>query len=344
MSPGWPGRAIAPSVLRRVPLLAAFGELARLRGARSLADLPGHVDAFVAERARESRDARRGTGINSRQDIRGPVEQFLELVVPGFEGSGRPHHRMPFAATLPGFFEYLAAERGLRPSITSYRHHLDRFEAYLERVEGSPGWANCLRRCSAPLSPSGRGLAWPRPRCGRAAGYCVSSCAMRTGKGWSAATCGRRWNGRRPTGCPPSPCSISWEEVGKVLDTVDRRTRCGKRDYAILLLLATYGLRGREVAALTLDDIDWKRERLAIPERKAWRLDRVPAISPRPARRWPTTSGMAGRRPLTGISSSGLLLPSSRSAPPRSPYAPGATCWRRGSRCLARGRTRCAIA
>ena len=92
---------------------------------------------------------------------------------------------------------------------------------------------------------------------------------MRTAKGWSAATCGRRWNGRRPTGCPPSPSSISWEEVGKVLDTVDRRTRCGKRDYAILLLLATYGLRGREVAALTLDDIDWKRERLAIPERKA---------------------------------------------------------------------------
>lgn len=40
----------ARSVLRRVPLLAAFGELARLRGARSLADLPGHVDAFVAKR------------------------------------------------------------------------------------------------------------------------------------------------------------------------------------------------------------------------------------------------------------------------------------------------------
>ena len=37
----------------------------------------------------------------------------------------------------------------------------------------------------------------------------------------------------------------------------------------MLLLLATYGLRAREVVALTLDDIDWKRERLAIPERKA---------------------------------------------------------------------------
>ncbi len=57
--------------------------------------------------------------------------------------------------------------------------------------------------------------------------------------------------------------------VGRVLAAVDRRTPCGKRDYAILLLLATYGLRSREVAALTLHDIDWKRERPAIPERKA---------------------------------------------------------------------------
>ncbi len=54
-----------------------------------------------------------------------------------------------------------------------------------------------------------------------------------------------------------------------MLAGVDRRTPAGKRDWAILMLLVTYGLRAREVAALTLDDIDWKRERLAIPERKA---------------------------------------------------------------------------
>ena len=45
--------------------------------------------------------------------------------------------------------------------------------------------------------------------------------------------------------------------------------RCWQRDYAILLLLVTYGLRGREVAALTLEDIDWERGRLKVPERKA---------------------------------------------------------------------------
>lgn len=43
----------------------------------------------------------------------------------------------------------------------------------------------------------------------------------------------------------------------------------GKRDYAILLLLVTDGLRAREVAAQTLDHLDWKRERLRVPERKA---------------------------------------------------------------------------
>jgi integrase/recombinase XerD len=65
------------------------------------------------------------------------------------------------------------------------------------------------------------------------------------------------------------PRSISWDDVNRVLAGVDRRTGSGRRDYAILVLLVTYGLRGREVAALTLDDIDWKRERLAVPERKA---------------------------------------------------------------------------
>jgi len=65
------------------------------------------------------------------------------------------------------------------------------------------------------------------------------------------------------------PRSISWAEVERMLAAVDRRSAVGKRDYAILLLLVTYGLRSREVAALTLDDLDWERERLRVPERKA---------------------------------------------------------------------------
>lgn len=65
------------------------------------------------------------------------------------------------------------------------------------------------------------------------------------------------------------PRSITWDEVRRLLEVVDRRTVRGRRDYAILLLLVTYGLRAHEVARLTLDDIDWKRERLQVTERKA---------------------------------------------------------------------------
>jgi integrase/recombinase XerD len=65
------------------------------------------------------------------------------------------------------------------------------------------------------------------------------------------------------------PRSISWEQVEQVLAGIDRRSVSGKRDYAMLLLLSTYGLRACEVAALTLDDVDWRNDRLRIRDRKA---------------------------------------------------------------------------
>jgi site-specific recombinase XerD len=65
------------------------------------------------------------------------------------------------------------------------------------------------------------------------------------------------------------PRSISWEQVEQVLAGIDRRSVSGKRDYAMLLLLSTYGLRACEVAGLILDDLDWHNDRLKIRERKA---------------------------------------------------------------------------
>ena len=52
--------------------------------------------------------------------------------------------------------------------------------------------------------------------------------------------------------------------VQKVLDRNDRRTPVGKRNYAILLLLARLGLRACEIVALDLEDIDWENARITI--------------------------------------------------------------------------------
>ena len=50
--------------------------------------------------------------------------------------------------------------------------------------------------------------------------------------------------------------------VQQVLDQCDQTTSVGKRDYAILLLLARLGLRAGEVVALQLEDIDWERSQV----------------------------------------------------------------------------------
>ena len=55
-----------------------------------------------------------------------------------------------------------------------------------------------------------------------------------------------------------------------MLQAIDRRTPTGKRNFAIMLLLATCGLRAREVAGLTLRSIDWRGKRLQVPERLQW--------------------------------------------------------------------------
>ena len=54
------------------------------------------------------------------------------------------------------------------------------------------------------------------------------------------------------------PTTISVDEVRRLLATIDRRSAIGRRNYAILLLLAVYGLRAREVVDLCLNDIDWR--------------------------------------------------------------------------------------
>jgi site-specific recombinase XerD len=60
------------------------------------------------------------------------------------------------------------------------------------------------------------------------------------------------------------PQAIAPEQTKRLLASVDRKTAMGRRDYAILLLLARLGLRAGEVAALELDDIDWSAGQLSV--------------------------------------------------------------------------------
>jgi integrase/recombinase XerD len=60
------------------------------------------------------------------------------------------------------------------------------------------------------------------------------------------------------------PSFLAADQVDRVLDRCDRRTAIGRRDFAMLLLLARLGLRAGEVAALGLDEINWEQGSLTI--------------------------------------------------------------------------------
>jgi site-specific recombinase XerD len=63
---------------------------------------------------------------------------------------------------------------------------------------------------------------------------------------------------------PSIPRAIAPDQVRQLLASIDRRTPMGRRDYAILLILARLGLRSGEVVSLELDDIDWEEGKLTV--------------------------------------------------------------------------------
>ncbi len=120
---------------------------------------------------------------------------------------------------------------------------------------------------------------------------------------------------------PGIPKKLSPDEVDRVLAAPDRGTRTGRRDFAILLLLAKLGLRSSEVLSLELGDIRWRTGEILI-RGKGSRQDLLPlpcsvgnAIArylrmdrgPRPTHRVFLRTN-APRVPLTGPASIGHIV------------------------------------
>lgn len=274
-------RGYAPrNIFYRVPILRHFGEFARARGATAWEQLPDHVGAFVDRWVRERGQGRQTDRARDKcaSEVRNPIEQMLRLVLPGYAGHARRRPPEPFRGRAGAFFRHLRDERGLRDAtIVHYHGDLAAFEAYLRRIDLQDLRALSPAVLSAFIADSSRSLRWAglRNRCGVLRvflRYLARERLLPTDLSASVEF-------PRAYRLSTIPRSIAWDDVRRMLDAVDRRTVVGKRDYAILLLLVTYGLRAREVAALTLDDIDWKRDRLRIPERKAGHSTAYPLSS-----------------------------------------------------------------
>ena len=61
------------------------------------------------------------------------------------------------------------------------------------------------------------------------------------------------------------PKKIDDNEAIRLLQSIDRSTNSGKRTYAIVQILYTYGVRGCQIRALKLSDINWHKEQIQFP-------------------------------------------------------------------------------
>src|SRR5258707_12085336 len=71
------------------------------------------------------------------------------------------------------------------------------------------------------------------------------------------------------------PALVTEAEAAALLAACDRTAAQGLRDYAIVLILKRMGLRAGEIAALTLEDVDW-RSGIVVISGKGGRRDQLP--------------------------------------------------------------------
>ena len=267
----------ARNVFNRVPILVCFGEFTHRRGVSDWSELPEHIEPFIEywlKKHGKADDPRRRTAARA---IRNPIKQLVRLIIPGYLNSERSVLE-PFVDRAPDFFSFLRKQRGLQETtLVQYRYYLRRLEDYLRSrgIQALSGLSPAV--LSAYITETGRALDKRSVQ---------SLCSILKVflrylyyAGLHARDLSQQIESPRHYRLANLPRSISWSEVRQMLETVDRRTPAGKRDFVILLLLVTYGLRAREVAALKLDDIDWKREHVHIPGRKSGHAAKYPLSS-----------------------------------------------------------------
>jgi site-specific recombinase XerD len=227
-----------------------------------------HVVEYLTERWLQRR-RRRGDAFTLRK--------FISLCT----GDGAGMQAEPPAATTPAhrarhaFERYLQRERGLaQASIRLYGDAVGRFLEHafgvgdvrlgalaatdiVRFVQAEAARLNHAKRAKVMTSALRSFLQYGRYRgeIGTDLHTCVPTVAN-----WSMAAL---------------PKAISASQVKRLLAACDRRSPVGRRDYAMLLLLARLGLRASEVVELKLEDLDWDEGAIRI-RGPAQRCDQLP--------------------------------------------------------------------
>jgi integrase/recombinase XerD len=253
---------------RAVRHLQLLAQLSRWMEARGLGEAE-----LCEERLCEFLDARRAAGYWGRLSV-GWLTKLLALI-PGLEVTSAPRPvSTPAELLIDRYCHHLRQERGLATStIRGYVDHARRFVSRLEGADGEVDLSGVTAAAVISFVVEQR-----RSRCLGSAAKAVT--VLRSLLRFLSL------EGLVPAGLADAvpavsvckgflPRALSPETVTALLDSCDRSSPMGKRDYAVLTLLIRLGLRSGEVAGLTLDDLDWNHGELVV-RGKGSRQERLP--------------------------------------------------------------------
>lgn len=184
----------------------------------------------------------------------------------------------PSFPLLEEWLQYLERHQGLaQGTIALYRRHIRRFLVYLGPVAAPPDIAELeIHQVRAYLQQACRGWSPAQRKA------VVSTVRIFLRFAWSRGYLSRDLSlmiGRVPHfNHDRLPRGPRWEDAQRLLDVPDRTTELGRRDYAILQLLLTYGVRAQQIGLLSLEDIAWQSNSLHFAPIKGGRPITVPLL------------------------------------------------------------------
>ena len=256
------------SICHRLCSVTWFGEYLRHHGVRTISDITeAHVRNFAAAQGKERGVYCIPQRRKAIKDMLGYLEQRGAWIRPL-----KPEATGPVA----DFLRALAEERGLVcRSIEPYRRYVSQFLEYA----GCDGTRDGLAKLTAQDLD---GFVVKMGQCfSRRTMGCICVCIRGLLRylhleGILASELSAMVPRPRYYSFERLPCALPWETVQRILDAVDITRRRGRRDFAMLKLLTTYGLRGGEVGKLRLQDIDWRRDLIHVRRSKPGRPLKLP--------------------------------------------------------------------
>lgn len=260
-----------PTVLRHARELLVIAERIDIGQAVDLSTI-----AAAAERwAREQHQRHRA------QALQWPRTLFVQTATSWLRFLGRLEEGkgeiLPWAERLADFAAYQREERGLSPvTISGQGWHVEKFLRWLGQ-QGRDLAHVCLADVDAFLASLGK-QGWGRVSLATSAKALRAFFRHAARAGWCAGSIVAGIDGPRLFHHEGLPVGPAWPDVQRLIASTNGDSPRDIRDRAILMLLASYGLRSGEVARLCLQDVDWDREIISITRPKPRRTQHYPLV------------------------------------------------------------------